>query len=394
MKKPRIFLSYSTGDYKKHVGKIYSSLSKVSTIWIDRVGIRGGDSLLKKIGEAIENVDYVVAILTRKSVSSEWVRTELEIAMTREINRKRVFVIPVVLENCKIPSFISHKRYINFVRTDFRNAITELKGSLTPTEVVHEGVLIKAGLVEPTGIAILKNKIFVCDHSSGTLSRYNLFGRLEKDVADLNQPHHIMVKKNLLYVCDTTNNRISIYNYELKKCKKIVCPNMSRPHGIAMINENKFVIATADRHSILLIKNNGAKEYFRTNDGKKFHFPCGIFLHKDRIFLADTFNHRILVLSKNLKTVASFGSRGSGDKQFHCPVSLCFFNNYIFISDETNRRLQLWKEVKSNVFVWRKSNIAPLIKSPFGIAIEGEKLYIADRKGGNLASMKVTDIIN
>lgn len=365
----------------------------MAEIWIDFIEIKGGDSLLKKIADAITSVDYVIAVLTKRSVASKWVKTELEIAMTKEINQKKIVVIPVVREECEIPSFISHKHYINFVNNEFKKAIVELKEAIAPAEVTHESVVIKAGLIEPTGVAILKNKIFVSDHSTGTISRYNMFGRHEKEKAALYQPHHITIQDENLYVCDTSNNRIIIYDYELNQLQYISHPKLSRPHGIAIMEKNKLLIANADRHSILFISKNKAKEYFSTLDGESFHFPCGIYSHDERIYVVDTFNHRILVMSKNLEKITSFGSKGTGDNQFICPVALLFIDNFILISDETNKRLQLWEEVKRDVFKWRKSNIMPIIKSPFGLATDNKHVFIADRMGGNLSIMEWGNVI-
>ncbi len=59
-------------------------------MWLDEAEIRLGDSLIEKIRQGIDSVDYVVALISDKSVSSQWVSKELDIAMNQEIEGRRV----------------------------------------------------------------------------------------------------------------------------------------------------------------------------------------------------------------------------------------------------------------------------------------------------------------
>lgn len=108
----RIFISYSSKD-KSIADALYSRLRQCGQrVWIDRVELTAGVSILERIAAAIDEVDLVVALLSNHSVKSHWVQTELEIAVTREINGSRPRVIPVALDDCRFPPFLSHKRHI------------------------------------------------------------------------------------------------------------------------------------------------------------------------------------------------------------------------------------------------------------------------------------------
>lgn len=109
-----IFLSHSHAD-KPFVNKLANRLRQVGVkVWIDKAEIKIGDSLIQKISEAIEEMDFVGAVLSRNSVKSHWVQKELELAMNKEINGKRVVVLPIIIEACEIPTFIKGKLYANF----------------------------------------------------------------------------------------------------------------------------------------------------------------------------------------------------------------------------------------------------------------------------------------
>ncbi len=111
---PSIFLSHSRKD-KSFARKLADKLSlRGVNVWLDEAELKVGDSLIQKISEAIEKTDYVVAVLSHNSVSSPWVKKELAIAMTQEINGRKVKVLPLLLENCRIPAFLKDKLYADF----------------------------------------------------------------------------------------------------------------------------------------------------------------------------------------------------------------------------------------------------------------------------------------
>lgn len=83
-------------------------------VWIDEAEILVGDSLIEKIREGIDQVDYVVAIISKASVESEWVKRELDIAMNREIQEKRIVVLPTLIEDVELPGFLKGKKYADF----------------------------------------------------------------------------------------------------------------------------------------------------------------------------------------------------------------------------------------------------------------------------------------
>jgi len=112
-KTPRAFLSHSTGD-KPIVYRVASYLSAAGIrCWVDEAEILPGESLIRKISDGVFDCDFVLAFLSPKSCSSEWVNKELSLAMHREINDRRVVVIPIVVDPCPIPRFLIDKLYIN-----------------------------------------------------------------------------------------------------------------------------------------------------------------------------------------------------------------------------------------------------------------------------------------
>lgn len=113
-KRTGIFISYSHQD-KPFAKKLARDLQHQSVdVWIDEGEIKLGDSLIRKIEDGINSMDYVAVVLSPESVESSWVQKEVEIAMTQEINGKRVIVLPLLYKDCNMPTFLQDKFYADF----------------------------------------------------------------------------------------------------------------------------------------------------------------------------------------------------------------------------------------------------------------------------------------
>lgn len=110
----KIFLSHTSTD-KPFVRKLAADLRRYGhTVWIDEAEINVGDSLIGKIREGLDQVDYVAVILSKTSIKSEWVQREIEIASNREIEEKKVIVLPIIIESISLPGFLKGKLYADF----------------------------------------------------------------------------------------------------------------------------------------------------------------------------------------------------------------------------------------------------------------------------------------
>jgi type I restriction enzyme M protein len=115
---PSIFLSHNSQD-KPFVRKLAKKLENYGVrVWVDEAEIKIGESLTQKIGQAIEETDYVAVVLSSNSIRSEWVQKELQIAINKEIEKRRVVVLPLLLEPVTVPAFLRDKLYADFTRPE------------------------------------------------------------------------------------------------------------------------------------------------------------------------------------------------------------------------------------------------------------------------------------
>lgn len=109
-----IFLSHNHND-KPFVRRLAAMLkSEGITVWVDEAEIGVGESLLGKIETGIREAKFVGAIISNNSINSSWVKRELEMAMTQEINSNKIKVLPIICEKCKLPLYLQTKLNADF----------------------------------------------------------------------------------------------------------------------------------------------------------------------------------------------------------------------------------------------------------------------------------------
>lgn len=124
-----VFISYSHED-SDFVDKLAINLVQRNVyIWFDKWELSVGDSLLDKIQAAITEASALIIVLSKSSVKSNWVKKELNAALMRELDEKRVVVLPLLLEDCEMPIFLREKMYADF-RKDFDAGLHKVSESV------------------------------------------------------------------------------------------------------------------------------------------------------------------------------------------------------------------------------------------------------------------------
>jgi hypothetical protein len=138
-----IFISYSHSD-KAFVDKLALNLVEHDAhVWVDTWELNVGDSILNRVQEAIQTSSALLIVLSKASVTSEWCRKELNAALMRELDEKKVVVLPVLAEDCEIPPFLREKLYADF-RKDFGSGLKALVEAVARVTKIDQGRL-KAG---------------------------------------------------------------------------------------------------------------------------------------------------------------------------------------------------------------------------------------------------------
>ena len=127
-----IFISYSSKDIHTAY-RIYERLKQEYKVWFDKIEILAGDNIIERVFEGINKSRFLVVLLTSHSVESKWVTEELSAGKVRELENNKIIILPLLYEDCKIPEYLSSKRYIDF-RESFEKGIDELISSIVGHE--------------------------------------------------------------------------------------------------------------------------------------------------------------------------------------------------------------------------------------------------------------------
>lgn len=142
-----VFLSHNHKDKDFVRGLAIDIESHGIRVWLDEAEMKIGDSLVQKIREGIDNVDYFAVILSSNSVNAPWVENELDVAMNYQI-AGRIKILPIILEEVELPSFLIGKLYSNFSKIESYNS--ELKRLITSM-----GIAFNKNVVSPRETASL-----------------------------------------------------------------------------------------------------------------------------------------------------------------------------------------------------------------------------------------------
>ena len=105
-----IFLIYAHGD-KETVRKLHQRLVRDGiNAWLDVQNLQPGQDWQHEIRRAILHSDLVLVCLTRGFDKPGYRHEELKIALEKAkfLEDGRVFIIPVRLEECKMPATLGH----------------------------------------------------------------------------------------------------------------------------------------------------------------------------------------------------------------------------------------------------------------------------------------------
>jgi hypothetical protein len=108
----KVFISYSEAD-EKWVRSLRSRLTEEGfEVWNSASDIAPGDNWLLKSGRALQAADAMIVLLSPDSAKSDWVRSEIEYALSSPQFRGRV--IPLLIKPTEDVPWILHK--LHFIR--------------------------------------------------------------------------------------------------------------------------------------------------------------------------------------------------------------------------------------------------------------------------------------
>jgi sugar lactone lactonase YvrE len=207
--------------------------------------------------------------------------------------------------------------------------------------------------INPMGIAIdSSGNVFVVDQVHQRIAKFTSNGTFIKDWGSGFNPTDIAIdSSDNVYVTEMYDSRIAKFTSDGTLIERWNTGPISR--GIAVDSSDNIWITSA---------NNGDNNYLvqkftpdgtlltqwssAGNDGVNIPTYNGYgiaFDSEGKLFIADTFNHRIQKYETNGTFITQFGTSGTGDSEFNSPHDLAIDSqDKIFVSDTHNHRVQVF----------------------------------------------------
>jgi DNA-binding beta-propeller fold protein YncE len=171
-------------------------------------------------------------------------------------------------------------------------------------------VLPDAGLERPTGIAVLRDRLFVVDtprHEVVVLSMGGVpigrFGSRGSEAGFLNFPTAIAASGDRLLVVDALNFRIASFAPDGTWLGSFGTPGdeggaFARPKAIGVDAAGRLYVSDAQRDAVLVFERDGSfvRAIGEAQPGTSpLAMPAGVAASGNRLYVADSLNHRVAV---------------------------------------------------------------------------------------------------
>jgi hypothetical protein len=169
----RVFISHSAGD-RSFAERLGSELSKRGfSVWTD-AQIRPGESWPSQIKSAIDQADAVIPILSTKSAKSQWLASELSLAVADRLSGGKKVIVPVLAEkHAEAPFFLKDIQWADLSSEErFRENIERLAQALRRGASSSAETLGDRKSVLDAEAVVLKSEIEQLAHLERTQTRF------------------------------------------------------------------------------------------------------------------------------------------------------------------------------------------------------------------------------
>jgi hypothetical protein len=122
----QVFLCHSSGD-KTAVRRLHNDILTLGfSPWLDELKLLPGQDWKVEIKKAIQKTDVVIVCLSNKSITkSGFVQAEIKYALdvADEQPEGTIFIIPLRLEECKVPDNLSKWQRVDYYKEDGRDRL-------------------------------------------------------------------------------------------------------------------------------------------------------------------------------------------------------------------------------------------------------------------------------
>ncbi len=232
--------------------------------------------------------------------------------------------------------------------------------------------------MNPISVAVTKTGIWVSDSKNNKIVQINATGEILKSYKGFKRPMHISAYEGKVFIPEYLSDSVKIIsNGKVSGLSLDIIPNA--PGGIDVSNS---LIAIADFYNHRIIVKTKNKTY---TFGKKGHkagelfYPTDVKIVNDKIVVADAYNNRVQIFTVSGKFIRAIGEK---DK-IKVATGIDADENKIIVTDSGNNRVLIYD--------WNGNIIEELTENlnyPIDAQIDNNKLFICNFHVGNIAVYK------
>ena len=255
------------------------------------------------------------------------------------------------------------------------------------------------GLQRPWGIALSEGgEIIVAENGGHCISIISAngekksFGRIGSAPGQFNCPEGVAVDvEGIIFVCDYRNNcvkKLSSTGKLLQTVSKSGHKTLqfSYPRGIAVHpHTHKVYVTDTWNHRIQILNSDLTySSSFGTKGTKEgeFNQPYDVsFDSLGRVYVVDHYNHRIQIFSVNGHYLGQFGRRGGSDGELDQPSSITIdSNDLVYVTEYGNNCVSIFTSKNEFVKAFGSKGTGPAqFSEPAGVAVDKNgTIYVSD----------------
>ncbi len=192
-------------------------------------------------------------------------------------------------------------------------------------------------------------------------------------------------ERGRVFVCDSNAQVVHVFNLKTRQYEQWLpdetARGFSQPVGIAVDMLGRLLVSDPVARTIFVFDGDGT--YLGEFAGEHLARPTGIAVDKsaNRIFVADTAAHQVVVLAVDGELLHRIGSRGSQLGQFNFPTNVAVDSvGHLYVSDSLNFRIQVFdRDLNPIRQIGSKGDLPGYFSHPKGLALDSDDhLYVID----------------
>ncbi len=194
-----------------------------------------------------------------------------------------------------------------------------------------------------------------------------------------------------MYVTDTKVAEVIVFDFNLSKVYQLRRDAMSgggAPIDVAVDSRERIYFSTGYAGGLYVVSKEG-KTLLSLGKEEGLTRPTGLALDElhNRLYVADTINHRILIYNLEGRFIGALGERGTDPGQFNYPVYLATDREgQLYVVDTGNFRVQIFSSEGEFIRGFGQAGDAwGDFSRPKGIGVDSEgHIYVLDGAFNNL----------